>query len=172
MSNTHRICVCGKERGNKQPVIITITTCRHKHAGKEEGSFFISTEPHLTCSPTDVSSTDKSNKTEHSEKTEDKTSLNTNNTSAYEPALENLSTASPNNETAAQLTSNEHKTIEAVQEPETLVEGVKEDTEITETGENDIAKPSENEMANDDVQEADNPEAIEDSVSKKESEDL
>ncbi|KAH1007789.1 hypothetical protein HUJ04_004983 [Dendroctonus ponderosae] len=36
MSDSRRICVCGRERG-KEPVIITITTCKKHHSVKTEG---------------------------------------------------------------------------------------------------------------------------------------
>ncbi|KAL1512540.1 hypothetical protein ABEB36_002122 [Hypothenemus hampei] len=36
MSNSKRICICGRDRG-KEPVVITITTCSGKHGIKTEG---------------------------------------------------------------------------------------------------------------------------------------
>ncbi|XP_050295559.1 uncharacterized protein LOC126735572 [Anthonomus grandis grandis] len=67
MSNSRRICVCGRERG-KQPVVITITTCRKNHQPNGDGSLCISSNPQATSSPIQIGG--QPNVTNHTQKSE------------------------------------------------------------------------------------------------------
>lgn len=159
-----RICVCGRQR-SKEPVIITITTCKNNHGITTDGATVCVT----SVSPQPESSTDQPvvGKPITNEPTNPPPPSSNENTQST-PEVQAGSDAITE-DTALPAESNQIETIEEVNPTEEEGE-VANDTDADIAAENETDAPTEENPTTADIQEEGNPEEVDESTEQENAE--